>query len=265
MSSGDDQKTEKTFSKFYCHHCKRTIYFDSSHSQPRCFYCNNHGSSDDQIGNTIVQESSSPINTIVQESSSSNTIVQESSSLNPLVFLWGYILLLIFIQYCLILGHGSSNKQEEESSTSAIDYEELTETCQSRNEVVPKEDDEDDYDKEYEAFLLNELGYYFYESHDETLRAMKASEDMLLNSNSNTCVVCLEKFTLGDQILELPCGRHLCHRLCALPSNDCPGCWYELPPWNDKNVFAGTDDDDEDDHDYDEEYEAFLQSQSSSK
>lgn len=53
-----------------------------------------------------------------------------------------------------------------------------------------------------------------------------------LEAENDECTICLDKLSLGDPALRIPCGHlfhEACGRKCLESSNQCPLCRYELP------------------------------------
>ncbi|XP_074288133.1 E3 ubiquitin-protein ligase RING1-like [Silene latifolia] len=65
----------------------------------------------------------------------------------------------------------------------------------------------------------------------EGLPSVVVGED-IVNSESNSCAVCMTEFELNSEVKQMPC-KHLYHPECILPwlkmHNSCPVCRFELP------------------------------------
>lgn len=66
----------------------------------------------------------------------------------------------------------------------------------------------------------------------KSLPVIKIAQKDIESEQDSECVVCLEKFQIGDAATRIPCG-HLFHEGCVKKwlanSNQCPICRYELP------------------------------------
>ena len=96
---------------------------------------------------------------------------------------------------------------------------------------------EDNIDNIINEIMLNDPNKYgnppASQKAVEKLQKCKINEDKIKEFGiENSCAVCKDEFTIGEECLLMPCSHHF-HGDCLLPwlkeRNSCPVCRYELP------------------------------------